>query len=239
MPTLMSVIKERKQRLEKSDLGLFMVDNDYSIEERMSFIPSMLFFVMGFKDILETLEVPNTKDPVQRKVNVHCREDEGHWRWFLSDLKRLDIQDSYLHEPDYRTYELMWNNRHKAVREMIYHTIHISKQVADSPGIKLVIVEVLEAAFAAFLSNMHQLIKEAELFDTLEYFGQTHQDTEDAHSIGSWLDASHNNELEDDINADQLAFTHQVVADLFDHFDRMFECWYQNRSVKKNRHMTV
>ncbi|HYG39987.1 MAG TPA: hypothetical protein VD908_15275 [Cytophagales bacterium] len=238
MSELMQLIKERKHKLESSKLSLSMKDGNLPVQERLSFIPSMLFFVMGFKDVLETLEVKDTTDPIQKKVNTHCLEDEGHWRWYLHDLKELEFNSSYLNNTKYKIFELLWHDDHKAAREMIYQTIHYSKLSAGIPGAKLVIIEVLEAAFAAFLSNMHKLVKEAGLFDTLEYFGKRHQDQEDNHSIGSWLDEEqHKNSLEKDIPAEHIPFTQQVINNLFDHFDAMFDCWYAMQKpvpVEKN-----
>ena len=230
----MQLIKERKHKLEASKLSLSMKDTNLSTEERLSFIPSMLFFVMGFKDVLETLEDKSSADEIQKKVNTHCLEDEGHWRWYLHDLKELEFNNSYLNNSKYKIFELLWHDDHKPVREMIYQTMHYSKLAAKIPGTKLVIIEVLEAAFAAFLSNMHKLVKEAGLFDDLEYFGKRHQDQEDNHSIGSWLDEEqHKNSLEKDIPVEHILFTHQIVNNLFDHFDAMFDCWYKMQKSKK------
>lgn len=232
MKDLLQVIKDRKQLLENSDLSLCMKDTNTPVEDRMKFIPSMLFFVMGFKDILESLEDKNSTDPIQKKVNIHCLEDEGHWRWYLNDLTTLGFENSYLEKPKAKMFETLWSDNYKAMREMIYQTIHYCKLSKNIPGVKLVIVEVLEAAFAAFLLNMHKLIKEAGLFGELQYFGKRHQDQEDNHSIGSWLeDTDQKATLETDIPQEHLAFAHEAVNNLFDHFDVMFACWYKHQQA--------
>lgn len=228
MEELIQVIKRRKQKLEKSKLSLSFIDASISVEDRMNFIPSMLFFVMGFKDVLDTLEDKTTQDQIQEKVNRHCLEDEGHWRWYLHDLNAIGFPNSYLKASHTKAFEILWSDDYRPMREMIYQTLHYAKLSKNIPGIKLVIIEVLEAAFAAFLMNMHKLVKEAGMFDNLEYFGKRHQDQEDNHSIGSWLDEEQQkSSLENDIPKEHLTFAHQIANDLFDSFDVMFDCWYK------------
>ena len=90
MDFLDDLLEARKTRLSQSALCAYMADPRVDRYQRLSFIPAMMFFTMGFKDILAALRDPADTSPLQQSVHQHCDEDAFHWKWYLDDLATID-----------------------------------------------------------------------------------------------------------------------------------------------------
>lgn len=53
----------------------YLADRRVAPHQRLSFVPAMMFFTMGFKDILAALRDPADASPLQASVHRHCDED--------------------------------------------------------------------------------------------------------------------------------------------------------------------
>lgn len=105
----------------------------------------------------------------------------------------------------------------------VIHHVHASRSAHE----KLIIVECLEAAFAAFIENLNQLTKKAGLYGKLHYFGEHHYEQEANHTMGSWIDEKKVPSDATNINLYDIRQKHMlgVVDDIFSGFDQMFSCW--------------
>jgi len=200
----------------------------------LSFAPSMTFFVLGFKDILESIKLDNPKTEIEKIINIHCHEDSQHWLWFLDDLTKLGLDDFYKHNNASEMFKMIWSDENFAIREMVYNTIYRIKE-AKNPKISLVIIEVLEAAFDTFMDSLSTSLKGTELFRQLSYFGEKHQEQEANHAMGSWANADM---LETrlkmiELNEEESYQAEVIIIEMFGLFDEIFKCWFDSKDKLK------
>ena len=90
MRRIMQLVDTRADEYAKAPLFALMRDTSVDPRQRLAFVPALSHFVMTFADIYAlVLREEPTSDELQQLVNVHTREDGGHWRWFLADLDKL------------------------------------------------------------------------------------------------------------------------------------------------------
>ena len=69
-----------------------------------------------------------TNNPIQKLINFHTREDGRHWKWFLSDLEKLEL-DPLLRFTD--TLRFIWGEETEKARLLAY-TLVAGTFTADS-----------------------------------------------------------------------------------------------------------
>lgn len=225
MQELFVLIEERKHSLDSNKLCVAL--REYNISEGrgklLKFMPSMAFFVLGFKDMLAYLKVENPRNEVDNILNTHCDEDSDHWTWYLEDMKALG-----LHTIDASEFaKTTWSDDNFKIRRHVYDTISIIIQTGSSEE-RLIIVECLEAAFAAFVMNLNVATKGLDLYETLKYFGKHHYDKESDHTMGSWL--SEDSKLK--TRSNEYSFLEvermkECITKIFDNFELMFDYWHE------------
>jgi hypothetical protein len=190
-----------------------------------SFIPHMAFFVLGFKDMLYNFQVENPKNSVDQMLNTHCKEDSDHWQWFLEDLKTLKLGINVWGGDISGALNLIWSDGDFPVRNQVYRVMHHLFQCRSTYE-KLILVECLEAAFAAFVVNLNQLTQRLGHYETLKYFGRHHHIEESSHAMGSWLDEGGKSPMGSDTK-NQLRENHMLamVDDVFSGFNQAFNLW--------------
>jgi hypothetical protein len=194
--------------------------------QSFAFVPHMTFFVLGFKDMLENLRVKQSKNAIEVMINEHCSEDSDHWQWFLEDLQRLDLNIQSWGGDITSTLSLIWSDSSFAVRNQVYRVMHHIYQ-CKTPHEKLILMECLEAAFAAFVINLNVLTKKAGLYQKLKYFGEHHFEKESDHAMGSWLDASQPKQVTpyQARYAIREEYMQAMIDDIFAGFNRVFSVW--------------
>lgn len=225
MQHINQAIENRKQQLRRSPLCLMIDDTSLTMESRLAFTPAMLFFVMGFKDILDTMKVENSTDPLQQSVNIHCEEDSFHWQWYLKDLQRISYGKNFLKNTGTEMFEMIWSEPYSAVREVVYESIHLAK-VYSTPFYKLMLIEALEATFDCFNDPVFRLVNTMGKQDELEYFGQVHAHSEANHAMN---EEPHDNYQPDEVETRNALF---IIDKVFDAFENVFTCWYQQGRSK-------
>ena len=156
-------------------------DDKISLSSKLACIPYLSFFVLGFKDCMALLRARSPISDLDRIVQHHAEEDAEHWRWFLADLDTLNIDGIADRRPTEILSDL-WSDERRAVREAVYAVSHCI-QVHESPALRLIMVEVIEAGYALFTHSMSPVMSEAGLYDKLLYFGHTHNHAEAAHDL--------------------------------------------------------
>lgn len=223
MKYVLPIIEHKKNEIEQSRLIKWLNDESKPVEEKFSFIPNMTFFILGFKDILEHMYIRYPKTEIERTITTHCEEDLGHWVWFLRDLNKLGYTFNHLGEDFEQLFGYLWSDQNRDARDIVYKIMHLHWK-HKSPQIDLIIIEVLEATFAAFIGPMNKNVKQAGLYSELEFFGKIHHDAEHDHSSGNWEDGKSESSIIMD-DSSRLA-AHSIVNELFQDFNRMFESWY-------------
>jgi hypothetical protein len=226
MDFLDDLLEARKARLSQSLLCAYMADWKVDHCQRLSFIPAMLFFTMGFKDILAALRDNSDKSPLQLCVHRHCDEDAFHWQWYLEDLAAIDHGRRLLAVPATQAFTDVWSPANHATREAVYHVIHLAK-TWRTPFYRMVLIEALEATFACFNEPMYRLVRELGMAEDLHYFGQVHQHAEAGHAKDQ-DGADHPAYIPTEDERTTAVF---LVNQVFDAFKRMFDCWYAARAT--------
>lgn len=206
-------------------------DPDKSI---FNFVPNMTFFVLGFRDLLEYLRIPFPSNPVEFMLNEHCSEDSDHWLWFLQDLEKLQLSAQAWSGPRIKNaLELIWSPQGAVVRRQIYDIVVMINNCKNAQE-RLVIVECLEAAFAAFIESLNVLTKRMGIYHQLVYFGAHHYDKESGHAMGSWLDTAEPKQQKPQKvkGAIRYPVVEQMIDDIFTGFESMFSYW--EKSMEKS-----
>ncbi len=193
----------------------------------------MTFFVLGFKDILAATYSPSPTSLLEENLNTHCEEDADHWLWFLDDLATLEGMSLVGHKKEHKpsdTLSQIWSSKGFAVRRQTYALITLLHE-EKCPRRKLIIIECLESAFSAFISNLTFMTKSFGLYESLKYFGREHHHDEAQHSMGSWLDGERHNE-DIDLNGDEQEML-PVIQKIFSGFNDMFDVWYSDIEEQK------
>lgn len=231
METLIKQLKARKAQLDQSAFCSFLKSDQYSAAERMTFAPSMFYFVMGFRDSLHSLKDLDDTSDDQQIVNVHCEEDSTHWMWYLNDINTL-TNYSLINSGDAMSPVQVWSEDYWPIRNVVYEVVHRCKSTTD-PFMRLLIIQVLEATFGSFNTAIHQPVKELGLYGKLLYFGKEHIDAEEDHSFEDWLEVDEHTYGKDRvITTEQLEEGIEVIDVLFDAFEEMFLSW-RNISISQ------
>ena len=190
------------------------------IRDNLNFIPRMLFFVMGFKDLMQLVRYEQPANELEESVNVHSDEDSNHWEWYLRDLSFINGQFNNAGSADLITE--VWDDKSLEVRKTIYTFARYIQQYSH-PVARMLMIEVLEITFDKFKEAIHPALKDADLYNQLDYFGKMHQETEENHSTGISDDeiAELTEKLPDHLKEDMIA----IVPQLFDQMYNMAKNW--------------
>lgn len=231
MQLIIELISQEQNKLAQSNLCQWLSEGNNQKEDKLLFIPSMTFFVLGFRDILNFIKIENPQTTLDFLINNHCDEDMDHWRWFLSDLEQLGFSLNSWGDNINHVFQSVWADENFRTRAMIYETIALIRS-KNSPELSLVMIEVLEAAFGIFINSINPLIKESNLYHELTYFGKHHQDQEESHSAGSWTGDSKPDEIIENIqlSPQQREEAKEIVTNFFNRFHGLFDCWYEARN---------
>jgi hypothetical protein len=183
MRRILQHIELRKAELARSPFIAFVEDERLEPRRRLGFAPGMAPFVMGFADLNKyVLRDDASEEPLQKFLNTYTREDDGHWRMFLEDLRTLELDPPMVLTG---ALEHLWGEHSQKARQLVYGLVALVS--AESPLLRLVIVESLEGAasvgFSRFTRVAHAF--EAQTGKRLLYFGDTHAELENGHEIGT------------------------------------------------------
>ncbi len=191
-----------------------------SVEEKMKFIPKMLFFVLGFKDLMEMVRYEYPQSEMEESINTHSDEDNYHWKWYLNDLET--IASSFSAQKAMDLPKEVWDDSSYEVRQTIYlFARHI--QNFNNPVARMLMIEVLEMTFDKFKEAIHPVLKEHDLYDKLHYFGKLHEESEEGHTTGISDDEIMDlvNQLPDEYKKDMII----IVNQLFEQMYKMADNW--------------
>ncbi|WP_257453784.1 tryptophan dimethylallyltransferase family protein [Archangium lipolyticum] len=179
MNRVLEYIDTKKQELARLPLFAFVEDRSIDPRQRLGFAPCLAPMTMGFSDLMRFgLRDLSSRDEIQRILNAHTTVDEQHWEYFMRDVEtlgvngRVDLVDSL---------SLLWGDHCAKTRQLINKLMSMVREA--TPILRLVILEAVEAASDVGFSRFRQAGREftAQTGKPLYYFGQPHQDLEDAH----------------------------------------------------------
>lgn len=181
MEEVKKFIAQRKQENEQHAFIRYLQNTKIPAEQRLSYLPYTVYFVMSFADI-NGLLLPDKRnnEPIQKMINQHGAEDSKHWAWFLQDLKTLELD---YHLTFTEAIKFIWSNHTQRTRACCYKLIQLCLNAQSLE--KLVIIEALEAMGKVWLDNCVAVAKEIDYQDKLIYLGQHHSEREVGHAMNT------------------------------------------------------
>jgi len=246
MERILNLIASRSQQLSANPFCQWILEqNDQqTIPQQFSFSPSMLYFIISFKDILEHLSYSNPQNEIEKMINVHCDEDKNHWMWYLSDLNTLGYEQALNKNNWEGLVRNIWSDANKPSRDLVYLIIHEVKK-HQSPIASLAIIECIESTFGVFMSTLKKRYNTHPHYAELLYFGQNHEEQEMNHSLGHWIDQYDENAVQ--MNHDHFLKTIELkneeyvqisktIHNIYDQFEIVFRSWLANKDLYKSTH---
>ncbi|WP_020656290.1 hypothetical protein [Massilia niastensis] len=217
MPYLDHVIRVRQAALRRSALCSFMADDAIPPPRRLGFIPAMIFFMVGFKDILAALRGRGDAPPAGHGARWHADDDAWHWRWYLLDLAAIDHGRRQLEPPAAGTAEEPWAPMHHASREVVEQAVFLARTYR-TPFQRMAVGDALAATLACFNDPIYRMVSELGLGKRLHYFGRVEAQAEgEARRPGLASSAA---------EAETAVL---LVNEVFDAVEGMFDCWMRVR----------
>lgn len=227
--SLFNAIRDRRKKVQNSTFIKFVANTKIDTTARLSYVPHMLFFIMGFKDMLQELNHPDSTDEIQLHVNEHCVEDNGHWKWFLRDLEHLHLKENFYLKSSNNLCAEMWSDENMPIRRMVYKAMQYC-YTCETPAQRMVIQEVIEAIFSVYVESMNILVNQMGRYEDLLFFGRVHHEAESSHSNGNWLDGGKNKiEVEEGMAFIEKEMAIAMVHGLFDAWDGMAQRWHSQQ----------
>lgn len=205
----------KKQAYARLPLFERMRDEQLDPLERLAFYPCMAYFILSFGD-LNRFVLRDERDPdmYQDMVNVHTREDDHHWPWYLEDLTKLGF-DVEGRGSDWMGF--LWGEETLQNRIL---TARLTELIKGTSGLeRLVIIEAIEETGNVLFGAMLPLAKalEERLGTQLRYCGPFHFERESGHAVNADHAELARISLDEETRARYKALADQVFA--------LFEPW--------------
>ena len=227
MTPLLQQIGKHRFQLEQHPLCQQLRYRDDVSTNAYAFVPHMTFFVLGFRDILETIRVENPSNDLERSLNTHCEEDSEHWLWFLEDLQRLGMDVNYWGGNMSSILKSLWSRENYPVRDLVYRLVdHVRS--CQTAAEKMIIIDCLESAFSVFINSLNVITHRNGHYQKLKYFGAHHYEDEANHSTSNWLKGENTQHQDSTYEVPSFRSQHmsKVIDDIFAGFDRVFSRWH-------------
>lgn len=222
MQEIVDLIEAQKANLAEGLLFKWLSDEEVEGHRRLAFAPAMLYYLMGFKDVLSELKRENPTGPIDRAINAYCGEDAEHWRWYLTDLEKLGFSIRTWGDTIPQWCNEVWSDDTQVNRRTISRLIHYAK-LNRHPLFAMTLIFVFEATGVVFIGHTRKAAIAMDMDDGLDYFGRLHFEEEFGHSVQA-RNLSHE-ELPDEVYI--LAI--KAVSELFTDYSALFNCWYEHR----------
>lgn len=184
MKRILDCIEQKKLELSQTPFLQFIKDTSIDPRRRFAFVPCLAPFVMGFKDLtVKILRDEGSQDPIQQLINTHGGEEAHHFQLYLKDLRTLQM------DPNMELSDLMWllwGDQCQQTRQVTYELTSLALRHTD-PRIRLALMEAIEGtADVSFeLFSKASMEFEAQTGKRLHYFGMTHKNMEENHTINT------------------------------------------------------
>lgn len=221
MHPLVETFEVGRARLVANPASAILANPAVSVEAKLTVVPTMAFWVLGFGDAMALLRRTSGSGALDRLVEQHAQEDAEHWRWFVADLESLasegigsrSMSDALLRQ---------WGQATAPVRECAWTVHHLLRTHPDALS-RLIVLEVCEHGFEAFMDSMRPVVQEAGYYERLRFFGAIHDAAEASHTLHETSDPL---ESVDWSGLDVEALRH-LAETVYDCLDGMHGCYAQ------------
>lgn len=225
MPSMADAVRQidaEREALSEGPLFEWLSDESVDGYRRLSFLPSMLYYMMGFKDVLATLVRDNPQTKLERHINAYCREDADHWRWYLTDLGKLGFDLTVWGKTIPDLCDQVWSPETEINRKTIFRLINYAISNRD-PLYQLTLILVFEATGVVFIGHTRKAAIALGQDEDLQYLGREHYEEEAAHSVKP-EDVAHH-----ELSPELYESISDMVTSLFADYRELFTCWYEHR----------
>lgn len=214
----------------------WLADESVAPEDKLSFSPMALDFVMGFRDFNKFyVRYEPAKNELEEALNTHAAEDETHSSLLLRDWASLGLDAKLGWAPR----DMFWwltSDATKASRKADFELMELTYRNAE-PLLRFLIIESMEAAGHVFFSRtvpiVDALIAAGAPAEDFPYYGRYHFERETGHL----QHASESAFFASTLTPEQRAHGIVLIDRVFDIFDRHFTIWHDYaRAVHEGRH---
>jgi hypothetical protein len=181
MQDILELVEKRKQEFAQLPLFQYLQDSSLSPEQRLVWTPFLAPLALGFGDLWkDILRREPTENPLQILINRHTREDENHWKWYISDIRQL----GFLAHMDFSdSLAFLWNEKTPKTRQVCLKVAGLT--YTAEPIVLLAAIEALEATANVVFSLTSQVVQDLPLDQQrgLRYFSHLHLDEDNSHAI--------------------------------------------------------
>jgi hypothetical protein len=218
MKEILKLVEQRQHEFAQLPLFQYVQDTNIDPRQRLIWVPCLAPLSLGFGDLWQDILRRETQDDaLQMLINRHTREDENHWKWYISDLKTLGFLDHFNFTD---SLSFLWNESTPKVRRVCLRIAGLT-YTAD-PVVVLAAIEALEATANVVFSRTANVIKELPTNQQkgLRYFGHVHLEEDASHAI---FDADFNLVENLELTKEQRIQAVYVVESLFQCFEEAFQ----------------
>ena len=182
MKQIIQLIEERSKEARKSPFIHWLEDDALPVRDRLSkWLQGAGIFVFGFSDLhLMVLPYPRREadsDAFKRAINEHAKEDSNHWGWYLSDLKKLGLDNQMKFDDVLR---MLFDNKTYKQRFAIYRLCQLVERANGDPVLRYCVIKPIEAFGEIIFGTAARVSKEFEKETgiKLDYLGEVHAQRE-------------------------------------------------------------
>ena len=167
------LIARRRDELILGHDFMRRLEGEARLDSLQRLLPRLAFFTFSFQDMLKVARDQCTDPVVAPIVASMEKNDRGHDRWYVEDLKTVGIElDAYgLFRADC-----------EVVRRVSYELIALLER-GSSDHERLALLLCLEAAAREFFVRVPGFARRAGLQAELRYFGGMHLEAEEGHEV--------------------------------------------------------
>jgi hypothetical protein len=216
MKAVMRELAQAKRHYSKLPLFEFLRSESIPPRDRLAFYPCMAPFILAFSDLNRfVLRDEDTKDPHQRLINEHTREDDHHWPWYLEDFAKLGFDRAASVTHTLRSYMMDDAQQNRMLAPRLAQLSY-----GATPVERLVVVESIEETGNVLFELTAKIAVRihAEGGPELRYLGQYHFGRETGHAMHG-----HDHRVFEDIKLTELERSRCLDA-AFNVFD-LFADW--------------
>jgi hypothetical protein len=215
MKEVLELIEKKKQEFGKLPFFNFLQDKSVHPKQRLAWAPCVAPFAMSFGELNKrVLRVEPTNNKLQELINKHTYEDAHHWKWFLQDLEKLELNHSLKFS---EALKFLWSEDLQKTRKLSQDLFSLCN-LYDEPILRLVIIEVIEATGHIGQTIVAKVTQELQEITQKEYryFGEHHLTVENGH-----LHLAGVNNVEQLLES--LEMTEEQKVKAFEIVDQIFE----------------
>ncbi|MCX2185027.1 hypothetical protein KV205_31595 [Streptomyces sp. SKN60] len=220
METVLRHIERRREVLGKHPFFEWVVSNETPLGDRLTFLPMLSNFSMGFRDVNKwVLRYPQAGNVLEEGINLHSFEDETHSRLFLDDWRRLGLDERL----GWRASDTLWwlflAEANEVARGHGIRFLSLAAADEGDPLLRFAHSEVIEACGAVFFGYVAPIASQLTGTTGIDYpyLGPYHLARETGHMDCEEV-------FESVLLDDRLRDRAMELADaMFDVFSEMFD----------------